>query len=116
MVVLAGGERLLVVPGLSVQRGSSRASVVTGQDVNLSVVIHLQLPVLRVVAQLLSKYFSYHHITLNNHLKPTFNTKSWSLLTRSDQCDRWASSFSWSVTSSVFRHLILVTSVSSCLI
>ena len=58
MVVLAGGQRLLLVVvrlGISVEGGPTRGRVVTRQDVNLSVVIHLEVPVLRVVAQLLSK-------------------------------------------------------------
>ena len=56
MVVLRGGERLLLeVPGVTVQRARTRGRIVTGEDVDLSVVIHLQLPLLRVMAQLLSK-------------------------------------------------------------
>ena len=58
MMVLGGGERLLLeVPGVTVQRAPTRGRVVTGEDVDLSVVVHLQLPVLRVVSQLLRKYF-----------------------------------------------------------
>ena len=58
MMVLGGGERLLLeVPGVTVQRAPSRGRVVAGEDVDLSVVVHLQLPVLRVVSQLLRKYF-----------------------------------------------------------
>ena len=56
MMVLGGGERLLLeVPGVTVQRAPTRGRVVAGEDVDLSVVVHLQLPVLRVVSQLLRK-------------------------------------------------------------
>ena len=56
VVVLGGGERLLLeVAGVTVQWGTTRGRVVAGEDVDLSVVVHLQLPVLRVVAKLLSK-------------------------------------------------------------
>ena len=71
MVVLAGGQRLLLMVvrlGLSVQGGTTRGSVITRQDVNLSVVIHLQLPVLRVVAQLLSKYGVLQIVLLRQEL------------------------------------------------
>ena len=59
VVVLAGGQRLLlvVVRRICMQGGPARGRVVPWQDVNLPVVIHLQLPVLRVVAKLLSKEF-----------------------------------------------------------
>ena len=56
VVVLGGGERLLLeVAGVTVQWGTTRGRVVAGEDVDLSVVVHLQLPVLRVVSQLLRK-------------------------------------------------------------
>ena len=59
---------MVVRLGLSVQGGTTRGRVITRQDVNLSVVIHLQVPVLRVVAQLLSKYGVLQIVLLRQEL------------------------------------------------